>query len=94
MPRSPLWRAVDVAERALSTQLDDAVRSDVFGTALGVALKVDAGVRRRVERTSRRALHLVNLPAAGDVAALRRQLADVDRELRAVRLELERVGGC
>lgn len=86
---SPLWRTVHLLERTLGDRLDGAVRTDAFTLALGAGLRMQAEARRQVERSSRRALHLLNLPAAGDVAALRRQLGELDRELRAVRLQLE-----
>ena len=87
------WRAFDAAERAVGPRLEEAVRSGPFLDALGVAARVQARARRDVERRSRRLWHLVNLPAASDVAHLRRQVAQLDRELRRVTAALERVDG-
>jgi hypothetical protein len=84
------WKAFDAAERAVGPRVEEAVRSGPFLGALGVAAQVQARVRRDVERRSRRLLHLVNLPAASDVAHLRRQVAQLDRELRRVTAALER----
>ena len=85
------WKAFDAAERAVGPRLEEAVRSGPFLDALGVAARVQARVRHDVERRSRRLLHLVNLPAASDVTHLRRQVAQLDRELRRLTAALERV---
>ena len=85
------WKAFDVAERAVGPRLEEAVRSGAFLDALGVAARVQARVRRDVEKRSRGLLHLVNLPAASDVAHLRRQIAQLDRDLRRLTAAVERV---
>jgi hypothetical protein len=87
------WKAFDAAERAVGPRLEEAVRSGPFLGALGAAAQVQAKVRRDAERRSRRVWHLVNLPAASDVAHLRRQVAHLDRELRRVTAALERLEG-
>jgi hypothetical protein len=83
------WRAFDAAERAVGPRLEDAVHSGTFLDALGVAARAQARVRRDLERQSRRVWHLVNLPAGSDVTTLRRQMAELDRELRRVNAALE-----
>ena len=87
------WKAFDAAERTVGPRLEEAVRSGPFLEALGVAARVQSRVRSDVERRSRRLWHLVNLPAASDVAHLRRQVAQLDRELRRVTAALERTEG-
>jgi len=90
-PGKPLWfKAFDAAERALAPRVEEAVRSDQFLDALGLAARAQARVRREVEARSRAVWHLVNLPAGSDVRRLRRQVADLDRELRQMSLQLER----
>jgi hypothetical protein len=85
-----LWRVFDKAEEAVAPRLEEAVRSDAFLGALSLAARAQARVRRDVERRSRRLWHLVNLPAASDVTHLRRQIAELDRELRRLDISLER----
>ena len=86
-----LWkRAFDAGERAIGPRLEQGVQTPAFATAVGVV----GGLRRRVdkelERRSRQLLHLANMPAATDVRRLRRQVADLDREIRLLRDLLER----
>src|SRR3954462_12019567 len=84
------WRAFDAAERAVGPRLEDAVGSGTFLDALGGTARAQARVRRDLERQSRRVWHLINLPAGSDVTKLRRQVAELDRELRRVNAALER----
>src|SRR4051794_18242757 len=88
---SPLWRkGFDVVEGAAGRRLEDLVRTGGFAEALGLAARARAGLERAVERRTRRALHLFNLPAAGDVTQLRRQVAALDHEVRRLTAALER----
>jgi hypothetical protein len=83
------WKAFDAAERALAPRVEGAVRSDPFLDALGLAARAQSRVRRDLEARSRAIWHLVNLPAGSDVRRLRRQVADLDRELRQVSMQLQ-----
>jgi len=85
-----LWKLFDTAEGALAPRLEELVRTEGFASALGLAARTQAGVKRGLEARSRRLWHLMNLPAGSDVAHLRRQIALLDRELREVRRALER----
>jgi polyhydroxyalkanoate synthesis regulator phasin len=83
MAGKPLWRqAFDSVDRRIAGPVEAAARSDAFGDALTVAVRVQARVQRSVEKRTRRALHLVNLPAATDVRRLQEQVAALRRELR------------
>jgi hypothetical protein len=94
MAGKPLfWRVFDKADEAVAPRLEDAVRSDAFLGALSLAARAQARVRRDVEWRSRRLWHLVNLPAGSDVTRLRRQVAELDRELRRMNIALERALG-
>jgi hypothetical protein len=84
------WRVFDRAEEAVAPRLEEAVRSEAFLGALSLAARAQARVRRDVERRSRRLWHLANLPAGSDVTHLRRQVAELDRELRRMSVALER----
>jgi polyhydroxyalkanoate synthesis regulator phasin len=87
MADKPLWRrAFDAADRRVSGPVESAAGSDAFHDALTLGLRLQGRLRRRVERESRRALHLLNLPSNTDVRRLSEQVAALRRELR----ELER----
>jgi hypothetical protein len=87
MPDKPMWRqAFDAVDRRVSGPMERAAGSDAFHDAVTVGLRLQARVRGRVERESRRALHLLNLPSHTDVRRLSEQLAALRRDLR----ELER----
>jgi len=78
-----LWRrAYDAVERPVGSRLETAVQTDAFADIAGLLLRARAGVERRIERNTRRALHRVNLPAASDVSRLREQVADLHRTVR------------
>jgi hypothetical protein len=83
MAGKPLWRrAFDGVDRRIAGPVERAARSDAFGDALTLGLRVQARVQRSVEKRTRRALHMVNLPAATDVRRLQEQVAALRRELR------------
>jgi hypothetical protein len=88
-----LWRAFDAAERLVAPRLEEALRTGTFAEALGLATRGQAKARASLEARSRRLWHLVNLPAGSDVAHLRRQVGQLDRELRRVSLALEQAMG-
>ena len=90
MAGKPLWRrAFDRVEAPLGAALEEMTHSGTFADALGLAARTRAGLRRELERRTRRLWHMANLPAGSDVAQLRRQIAALDRELRQVRRALE-----
>src|SRR3954469_25361249 len=94
MADKPTWRrAFDRVEGPLGAALEDVARSARFAEALGLTTRARAGVRRELERQTRRVWHAANLPAGSDVAHLRRQVAALDRELRQVRRALGEAGG-
>jgi hypothetical protein len=87
----PLWRkGFDLVEGAAGRRLEDLVRTGGFAQALGLAARARADVAAAVERRTRGALHLFNLPAASDVTRLRRQVAALDHEVRRLTATLER----
>ena len=88
---TPLWRQMYNAwEQAVSPPLQELTASNGFRDVLAVALKTNADISREIERASRQWLHLWNLPAATDVRRLRQQVTGLERELLALRNELER----
>ncbi len=83
MAGKPLWRRTfDSVDRRFAGPIEAAARSDAFGDALTIAWRLRRRAQREVERRTRRALHLVNLPAATDVRQLSEQVAALRRELR------------
>ena len=83
MADKPLWRsAFDAVERPVGNRLEQLVQTGTFADVAGLVIRTRAELGRRVERASRHALHRVNLPAASDVAELRRQVASLERSLR------------
>jgi hypothetical protein len=88
--RPLLWRAIDAAEKTVAPRLEKAARSGRFLDGLGLVTQAQARLRRTVESRSRAAWHVLNLPTASDVARLRRQVAQLDRELHHLTASLER----
>jgi hypothetical protein len=89
----PLWRqAFDAVDRRVSGPVEAGVRTDAFADALALGLRVRERLEHAVERRTRRALHLLNLPAASDVKRLREQIAALQREVRDLSRELEERG--
>ncbi len=97
MSRPPLWRqAYDRVERAVAPRLEAGVRTEMFASTLATVTKARADLIRRgselagrLSTVSARGLHLVNLPAANDVAQLRAEVLDLDRRLRDLNRQLD-----
>ena len=80
-------QAYDWAERTVGPPLEAGVRTDTFADVLAATMKIRAELdRRRLEimgqlsTISARWLHLINLPAADDVARLRAEILRLDRQ--------------
>jgi polyhydroxyalkanoate synthesis regulator phasin len=83
MADKPLWRRTfDRVDRRVARPVETAARSDAFGDVLTIAWRLRARAQREVEKRTRRALHLVNLPTATDVRRLSEQVAALRREVR------------
>jgi polyhydroxyalkanoate synthesis regulator phasin len=88
-PGSPLWKQVfDTVERRVGPALDELVKRDDVVTALVLAQRTRGEIDRRLERTSRRVLHLLNLPAGSDVNRLLAHIARLEREIGDLRSQL------
>jgi len=86
----PLWKKVfDTVERSVAPGLETAVRSEPFADAATVLTRLQAGIGRRVEQASRRALHFWNLPAGSDVKRVSEQIASLERRVRDLSKRLE-----
>jgi hypothetical protein len=78
----PLWlRAVLRLERAIGEPIESAVRSDTYFDVISTTTRVRRKVLGTVEDVSKRALHLLNLPAGSDIRGMRQQLARMERRL-------------
>ena len=85
MSSKPLWLQVVLrVERAIGEPVERAVRTETYFDVVTKATRATKGVKRRAEGTSRRALHLLNLPAGSDVRRLREQLSRVERRLNTL----------
>ena len=70
----PMWRKmVDRLDDSVSPRADAVVRTNVFADSVAAMIRLEAQVRRRLERQSTRVWHLWNLPTAGDVRRMRAQ---------------------
>ncbi|MFC6010750.1 hypothetical protein [Nocardia lasii] len=79
----------DAIEKQLTPHVESTVRSDEFRTAAALANRVRREVGTRIEDLGAGVLHLVNLPAGSDIRKLRRQIGELDFNVRQLRLELE-----
>jgi hypothetical protein len=87
--RPTLRDAYGAIERQLAPLLDALVRSSRFvelgATVVGTRVTASGSIGDLTARL----LHAVNLPAGTDVKRLRRQIGELDREVRQLRLQLE-----
>ena len=90
-PERPGWRPYfDAFERAVGRPLETGVQTDTFQDALAVAGRLQVAVRHRLERASTDFLHTFNLPAQSDVRRLSEQLSRLEKQVRDLRLDLEK----
>jgi hypothetical protein len=86
----------DRVEHAVAPRLEAGVQTGMFASMLATAAKARAELDRRgahlaghLDAVSTRGLHMVNLPAAGDVARLRAEIRDLDRRMRDLTRQLD-----
>jgi hypothetical protein len=87
---SAIGRSWSAIERELSPRAEEFVETSEFRRAVGILLGVNAFARRRAAAAAGGVWHLLNLPTGRDVARLRRQVGELDREIRRLSLQLER----
>ena len=84
------WRQLfNTWEKATGPVLADAAASPAFRDVMAISAKVTSTVMTEAEKSSRRWLHLWNLPAASDVRGLRRQISALDSEVATLRRSLD-----
>lgn len=93
-PAPPSWRqAFDAVERRVAAPLERGTTSSEFAAGAALVGRLRRAVGRRLDAAGSWALHQVALPSHADVRRLQRQLASVERELGALRRELDKPGG-
>jgi hypothetical protein len=66
------------------------VNSEQFAIAAGIVTRVQRTARRSAERTTRRLLHLANLPAGSDVTRLLNEIGALQAQVRELSRQVER----
>ncbi len=90
VPGTSLVRQVyDRVVAELGPRLTEVTASDAFAELSEVTLAAQARLQREIERRSRRFLHFWNLPAGSDVTVLRREIGELERQLRDLTKRLE-----
>lgn len=83
-----LREVYNAIESRATPVVEAVVRSDQFGEAASLVARARRSVGKRAVAASADVLHLMNLPAGSDVKRLRRQLGELDYEVRQLRMEL------
>ena len=79
----PKWReAVDAIDGFVTPTANNVVRTDIFADVVAAGTRLEARLRRRVERQATRVWHLYQLPSAGDIRRISSQLATLEARLR------------
>ena len=86
----PLRRHFDQAERLVGVRLEEIVATRQFTDAMILALRLQVGAFRLLERGTREVLHACNIPTRSDVMRVSRQLSALDSRVRAIALALDR----
>src|SRR4051794_28973623 len=90
-PEPPAWRrAFNALERAVTPRADAVVRADEFAAALASLNRTRTALQRTIDSRTRGIWHFLNLPAGDDVQTLRRQIGELNREIRLLRTEVDR----
>lgn len=89
-PSTPTWRtAVNRIDKLVTPSADKIVRTSLFADSIAAVTRLEAQLRRRVERQTSLYWHMLNLPTAGDVKRVRRQLAAMEARMRDLAEQLE-----
>jgi hypothetical protein len=93
MADKPVWRQVyDSMATQVGPRLSEATASDQFAGATEVVIALRRAVLRDMRRRSRRWLHLMNLPAGSDIHLLRREIGELERQVRELAKRVEETG--
>jgi hypothetical protein len=92
--QQPLWRrGFDAVEGVVGSRLTGLVDSEPFAIALGIATRAKRSLRQRGERTTRRLLHVCNLPAGSDVTRLLAEIGSLQQQVRELSSQLNATKG-
>ena len=92
MDERPLWRRIfDQWNSQVGPRLEQVVRTDAFADQAAFFQEMTRRRNEMAEQFSRRMMHFWNVPTATDVAALKRQIESLDRQLHKVTKTLEEV---
>jgi predicted RNase H-like nuclease (RuvC/YqgF family) len=87
--RPGLRDVYDRLAEQLGPQLAELTASDRFAEAVEVADAVRVRASNELQRSSRRFLHAVNLPAGSDVSVLRQEIGALERTVRTLTRQVE-----
>jgi hypothetical protein len=86
----PLWRqAFDAGESAIAPLLEDLTCNEQVHVAVGLATQAKKAAQRRAERSMRRALHVLNLPAGSDVTRILNEIGKLQSDVRELSKRLD-----
>ena len=92
MDERPNWRRMfDAWNDQVGPRLEQMVRTDAFADQAAWWNELNRRRSEMAEAFSRRLMHLWNMPTASDVAALKRQVEALDRQLHRVNKTLQEV---
>jgi hypothetical protein len=80
--------AYDTIERMLAPRLEALVRTKQYAKVTAVVAGARSSAGAQAGSVAACLLHACNLPAGTDISRLGRQLGELDREVRELRLEL------
>lgn len=85
----PSWKQVfDSVERRVGPRINELARSEEVAALAALNKRSQTELSRRLEQVSRRALHVMNLPAGSDMNRLLTHIAHLEREVRDLRKQV------
>ena len=85
----PAWKQIfDAVDKRIGPRINEFARSEEFSTMAAANKRGQVALSRRLERVSRRVLHVMNLPAGSDVNRLLTHIAQLEREVRNLRKDI------
>lgn len=93
MAQEPVWKQLyDQLATQLGPLAKEVTASDQFAQVVTVSEAARRRLREELQRSSRRWLHTFNLPAGSDVTMLRREIGELERQVRDLTKRLEDLG--
>lgn len=82
----------DTIAKAVLPRVEATIKSSEYATATRTLARFRRKVGGGVEDVTARLLHLANIPAGSDIKKLRRQVGELDYEIRQLSMRLETPG--